>query len=220
MSIRVSTGSMTRLSALVPSTVSDPMGQKQWSSFALPMGWLEASPIYASVSTRLRITGGADNGYDGTATWTRTNILPDMGGGEEYSGVGWDVYSQLSDPPAGQCNIYVDFDAESGFGFGPVGYYRDPKKQRVKFHADLQSVTSGAITKNLSPPKWLHDLDIYPDYRTPLRWFGLGYTDSGGIPIGVDSTAFTAATWRDIRGTYAASYYAAPGVLYEYEWTI
>lgn len=162
----------------------------------------EAAPFYASLSARLRITGGPNNGYDGTATWTRIPLA--FTGSPSTSGDGLDII-QPAAITSGNCYALVAselVDASSNYGT-----YRDPKKQRVLFIASGQAINGGPTTLTISPPLWSAD-PAGTGQRISIRYFG-----------GVDMSTLTDLEWRDLRRTYTYTE-TSGGITSRYDWTI
>ena len=209
MSIRVSTLCFT---SLAPSYAGvDPLGQLLISPFGGEPTYLETSPIYTSVSLRYRVTGGLFTGYDGTATWARIAIDSNSYPDPAFYGNGLDLAAPITEPAdETKCTMAMCYEVVSDYS---LRWFRDPKKQAPLISAKTQAITSGAHTLNLPPPLFFLDPATYPASRRKMRYFGLD------IYRCVDSDTFTAAPWRDRRGTYSASY-TSNGVTEQYDWTI
>lgn len=120
------------------------------------------------------------------------------------SGDGLDIL-ELDALPATQCYALVGGDmADFSTGYAS---YRDPKKQRVFFIGDTQSINGGPSTLPISIPLWATD-PASTDQRVSIRYFG-----------GVDMSGRTAGQWRDLRGTYA-NIVTGGGVTTQYDYTI
>lgn len=218
MSIRISTLSHPTC----PSTTALNNGKKYpFSAFTSPfplsygplndlvMQYREAAPFYASIAVRLRIAGGPNNGYDGTATWNRAAMA--FTGSPVTAGDGLDIM-ELATLSAGNCYALVGADMSDYSNSYPI--YRDPKKQRVFFIGEGQSINGGPATLPIGLPMWGTD-SASTDQRVSIRYWGF----SGSTATAVDSDTFSATKWRDLRGSYSETA-TSGGVTYQYDWTI
>jgi hypothetical protein len=188
----------------------DPIDQRYVSPYGGGPVPEEAAPFYSSVSTELVITtpSGSTTFY---AQWTRIPIAITTSPSPAVDGSGFDQFA-LSYPTGTDCYFLCVSDATSDYAFYD---YRDPQKQRPKIIATDQFITAplpggGTTGRSISPPEWF--LDAGPLYRNPYRYFG-------NVSAKVDSNSFTAAQWRDMRGTYTASY-TSGSTTFTYTWVI
>ena len=165
---------------------------------------VEAAPIYSSISVRLRITGGPNNGYDETASWTRIPIS--TSGSPINAGDGIDSYDFTA--PTGTDCVMLAGDALLVAGESSVSI-RDPKKQRLAIFGQQQIISGVAIPL----PNWQFD---GADARLPARWW---YIAGSSGASGIDSDTFSPAQWRDLRGSYAFTLVASPET-FQFDWTI
>jgi len=209
MAIRVSTLCFTSLSPNYAG--ADPLGQRMISPFGGYPTMLEAAPFYTSVSARLRITGGPNNGYDGTATWTRVPLGISNSLSPSVYGDGLDVFPEDLNAPTGTDCIMVSlYDAESEWD---IRFFRDPKKPRIWIFGVAQMITSGSIAQSIGLPLLYRDPALSPSFRNPYRYMG----NISGAYFDLDT--LTDAQWRDMRGTYSGSY-TSGGVTTQYDFTI
>lgn len=201
MSIRVTNLNFAQSFAPTPG----PLGQWVAYSGAFPWTPIEASPIYSSIAVRLRITGGPFNGYDQTATWNRIALITTATAADNFSGYD---YIEPTIPSSGTDCLMVA--GEALINQGNLNFWRDPKKQRLRILGASQTIAGYGI----GLPSWFINPAI-TDERVPYRYWGF----TGDIATAVDSNSFSAAQWRDLRGSYAETSVFG-GVTFRYDWTI